>query len=201
MARYSQSHKGEVRTLILAEARRVVAEEGPDALSIVPLMSAVGLTHGGFYSHFASREELLVATIQAMCDDVLAVFSRPAFQSITLNSLLAYIDTYVSAKHRDSPLTGCAVSGLATTIAGLSDENQTKYASAHKALKSGLATVFTRLGVPDAQDLASSVLTEMVGAITLARALGKTEASDRVLASSRKHLRQRILDVASRANN
>ena len=109
---HSQSDKAESRKRILDIASRRFRETGLEGLSIADLMQEAGLTHGGFYKHFESREDLVASALdQAMTETL----KRPA------STLSTFIDRYLSVEHRDAPGGGCAISALAADV-GRSDD-------------------------------------------------------------------------------
>src|SRR5690349_10582978 len=100
--RYDAEHKQKTREKVLEAAAEAIRAEGPHRLGVAGVMAKAGLTHGGFYAHFQSKEDLVAQTIEHM-------FARSRFKRIdrdeTLgpaDKLLAFIDYYLSTAHRDS---------------------------------------------------------------------------------------------------
>src|SRR5215510_5949290 len=102
----SREQMAENRRRILDVASRLFREKGFDAVSVAEVMNAAGLTHGGFYGHFSSKDELVAQTIA----HVLAGDGRRG------GNLRAYIDAYLSPRHRDNAADGCATAGLVADI-------------------------------------------------------------------------------------
>ncbi len=98
----SQEQKAQNRSRILTEAGRLFREKGFDAVSVAEVMQAAGLTHGGFYGHFRSKDDLVAQTIAH------AVGSQS-----TADDLSSWVDTYLSTPHRDHPDLGCPMAALA----------------------------------------------------------------------------------------
>ena len=105
--RYSEDHKQATHAKVLKAASRVIRENGPDRIAVAGIMAEVGLTHGGFYAHFASKDDLLVEAIGQMF-----VEARDNFEALTTNlppreALTSYLDFYLSTSHRDRRDRGC----------------------------------------------------------------------------------------------
>ena len=111
-----QSQAGD-RSRVLKEAASVIREKGPDGVAVSDIMARAGLTHGGFYAHFASKDELVGEAVTAMFADVNAKIActrrRRRWQG-TLRNILAF---YLSAEHRDNPSSGCPMPALSGDIA------------------------------------------------------------------------------------
>ncbi|PWU29752.1 TetR/AcrR family transcriptional regulator, partial [Pseudomonas sp. RW407] len=102
--RYPDDHKAQTRQRIIDEASRRFRSEGVEATGLQTLMKALGLTHGGFYAHFKSKEELVEIALQAASDQ-LAEVAGETFREP--NALANFIDDYLSEQHRDHPERGC----------------------------------------------------------------------------------------------
>nr|QQZ49690.1 TetR/AcrR family transcriptional regulator [Phenylobacterium glaciei] len=101
--RYSEDHKAETRDRVVKAAANAMRRLGPDRVSVAEIMSEVGLTHGGFYAHFKSKDALVGAAVEAAFAQ-----SRWRLGKLALNDdpqilLAGLVDFYVSADHRDHP--------------------------------------------------------------------------------------------------
>jgi TetR/AcrR family transcriptional regulator, transcriptional repressor for nem operon len=188
--------KDMTRRKILDHGRRMVIEGGPEALTIAPLMSALGLTHGGFYAHFASRGDLLNNVVGEMCSGPYG-FEMVADRDAPQRSLERYIDAYLSPPHRDSKESGCPLAYLSGDIPKLSNTAKTHYAAAHQALTRWIADMLRRSGSEDVAALSQSLVAELVGALSIARALGNTKQSAAVLVAARNQMKARIQDAVT----
>ena len=113
--RYGSEHKQETRRKILDIAGKRIRREGVEAVGVASLMADCGLTHGGFYAHFKSKDELVAAALdQGMCESSDRIFAH-ADQSE--DRIGAYIRAYLSPEHRDAAETGCAFASLAPELA------------------------------------------------------------------------------------
>lgn len=191
-----QSSKAHTRQRILDEAARVMRETGTEGIGVAALMKRVGLTHGGFYAHFASREELVQEVLKHMfaeAGDFLPAKSvtQPAQQ------LTNFIDSYLSEAHRNAPAQGCPLSALVSEVAHLPPPTRQIYAQGFDAMHASLTRMLRELTLPDPEALASSMLAEMVGALALARACPESEQASLLLQRSRDALKQRTLETAA----
>lgn len=188
MVRASQSEKQASHERIVAEAARRIRERGTREPGIAEIMAAAGLTHGGFYKHFTSRDELIAEAAQ---EAMRAAEPVVAEALAAANPLAAFADWYLSGAHRDDPGDGCGVAALAAD------------AARDEAVRGAYLTQFTRylelleeiLGGedPGRRQRATVTLSAMVGAVVIARALGDTPASDALLADVRDAVRERRL--------
>lgn len=191
-----QSSKAHTRRRILDEAARVMRETGTEGIGVAALMKRVGLTHGGFYAHFTSREELVEEVLKHMFAE--ADTLKPA-ESVTqpAQQLADFIDSYLSEAHRNAPAQGCPLAALVSEVAHLPQPTRQIFAQGFNAMHAGLAQILRELELPDAEALASSMLAEMVGALALARACPDAEQASQMLQRSRDALKLRTLEVAA----
>ncbi|NGO75484.1 TetR/AcrR family transcriptional regulator [Streptomyces sp. YC504] len=182
MGRVSQAQAQENRRRVVETASRLIREQGTH-VSVADLMKAAGLTHGGFYKQFASKEELVdEATAHAFAELARRyeggldrhAGGRDAAQR-------ALIDTYLSVEHRDSPADGCPVAALATDIArdGAGEEARRVYAQGVGEFADFLAT--------EDQDGTARLCT-LFGALVLSRATKGSPLSEEILAAAREAL-------------
>lgn len=185
------SHKARTRQRILDEAARVMRECGTESIGVASLMKRVGLTHGGFYAHFDSREALVQAVIAEMFTDSAQRMQPLWQQSDPAERLNTLIDYYLSETHRDSPAEGCPMPALVSEVGHLPDEAKAIFTQGVASMLKRLSELLAELGLRDAEALASSLLAEMVGALALARACPDKALSAIMLARSRQALKRR----------
>ena len=193
MVRASKSEKQETHERIVTEAARQIREHGSREPGIAEIMRAAGLTHGGFYKHFASRDELIAAAAgQAMSA------SERLFAAVQAEKdpLAALTDWYVSSAHRDDPGDGCGVAALGSDAArddavrGVYRAQVERYLEVLEEMVGG--------DDPAARQRAAVTLSTLVGAVVISRALGDTPTSDALLADVRDAIRERrLLPAAS----
>jgi TetR/AcrR family transcriptional repressor of nem operon len=172
----SQADKIASHERIVRAASRRIRRDGIENVSVAELMKQAGMTHGGFYRHFASRDELVVEAIA----DALAQGSKLVGASTELGrsaALAAIVDGYLSRLHRDKPETGCAVAALPTDIAGADPRARAAYS---RQVRSYIE-VLTDVAPGRNLDQAHLLLAALVGALLLARAVDDHGLSDEIL--------------------
>ncbi|MFF4509421.1 TetR family transcriptional regulator [Streptomyces sp. NPDC001401] len=182
MSRVSQAQALENRRRAVAAASKLFRERGVNGISVADLMKSIGLTTGGFYKQFASKEALVAEAAQAAFGDLdvlLASLDTDHGDHDTARGAL--VDFYLSAEHRDQPGTGCPTAGFAGDMARepTAGEVRKTYATGVQQFASWMSTD-TADGLP--------MVATLVGAILLARATAGTELSERILESTHKAL-------------
>ncbi|SDU77541.1 TetR/AcrR family transcriptional regulator [Pseudomonas sihuiensis] len=171
--------KSETRKRILAAAGRVLAERGPGDPAVAEVMAEAGLTVGGFYAHFASKDALMLEAFRQLLRvrrDRLAQVD----QSLTGRErrvLLAAF--YLSRRHRDDADERCPLPSSLAEIARLPDGFRQTLAEHIELITAQMS------GTPEEGDVALADLALMIGGLALARALGPGELSDRVLRAAK----------------
>ncbi len=161
--------------------------DGIDSVSLAELMNEAGLTHGGFYRHFDSRDDLVAEAI----DTALAQGSERIQAAAKLGgreALAPIIDGYLSRLHRDKPETGCAVAALPTDIAHTNARVRTAYTRQVRSYIELLA----ELTPGRDSDEAHLILAALVGALVLARAVDDRDVSDEILDSAARALHRHV---------
>jgi TetR/AcrR family transcriptional repressor of nem operon len=190
--RYESEHKPKIRERIVKGAAKAIRAKGPLQVSVAGVMSKAGLTHGGFYAHFASKDALIEAAIQQMFNQVMLRWEKNN-QGLTAQQQLAgYIDFYLSPWHRDNRAQGCPVSALASETPRMSAPCQAEFARGIERIRSMIIRQLTEMGVEDPQTTAVSVSSELMGSLSLARCEPDREASDALLESAKKALMARL---------
>src|SRR5271167_834435 len=119
--RYDADQKQRTHNQILAEAATAIRAKGPDRMVVAEVMSKAGLTHGGFYAHFASKDDLIAEAIGEMFRQAGGKFDRIAGELAPAEALATYIDFYLSAEHRDARSSGCPLPTLSADLPRLPD--------------------------------------------------------------------------------
>lgn len=185
------SHKARTRQRILDEASVVMRESGTEGIGVAALMKRAGLTHGGFYAHFASREELVQAVIAEMFTDSARRFADITALQDPAERLNQLIEHYLSEHHCNTPGEGCPLPALVSEMAHLPVETRVLFSQRRELLRQRLAQTLHELHHPQADEAATMMLAEMVGAVSLARACTDAEEARQMLASSRRSVKQR----------
>ena len=185
----SQADKAASHERIVAAAARRIRRDGIDQVGVADLMKQAGLTHGGFYRHFDSRDDLVAEAVDA----ALAHGSQrvsAAGQLGGTEALAAIIDGYLSQLHRDKPETGCAVAAVPTDITRADARARAAYSRQVRRY----IDLLTEL-MPDSDpDEAHLVLATLVGALLLARAVDDDELSDEILEATARALQRHVAD-------
>ncbi len=161
--------------------------DGIPSVGVAELMTEAGLTHGGFYRHFESRDDLVAEAVHTALahgfEPVRAAAKRGGPEAVA-----AIIDMYLSRRHRDRPETGCAVAALPTDIARTDPRARAAY-SRQVRTYIGLLAELTPARDPDEAHL---ILAALVGALALARAVDDRRLSDEILDSVARALRRHV---------
>src|SRR5271156_4522439 len=111
--RYRPEHKAEVHQKIVRDASRRVRTEGLNGAGVAAVMRDTGLTHGGFYKHFGSKDELLLESLREAFREIADTLARAAEQSHTEAAWKAIVKAYLSLEYCDHPERGCPLPALA----------------------------------------------------------------------------------------
>jgi len=190
--RYEPDYKARTRQKVLAEAAKTMRAEGVQGMGVAAVMAKAGLTHGAFYAHFESKDDLISETIKEM-----ALTARGRFDTVTAelgpeDALRAYVTFYLSPRHRDNTETSCPLPWLAGEIPRLGAPSRKRYGASVAGLTELLASRLRELAHGDPDGAASSVVAELVGALALSRAVGDKAQSDAILARSRDSIFARL---------
>lgn len=190
--RYDETHKEETRKRVVKAAAGAVRARGPDGVSVAEIMKEAGLTHGGFYAHFASKDDLLAEAIGEAFRQ--SRRHMPLYDAALADdaALEAFVDRYVSAAHRDHPETGCVIAAMSSHIPRQAAPVREVFDRGVMGLVGGISARLTRTPAEDREGLAASLLAEASGAVALARAVADPELSDRLLAQSRRRIKARM---------
>jgi TetR/AcrR family transcriptional repressor of nem operon len=190
--RYDSEHKERTRQRVLSEAAAAIRAVGPDGIGVAGLMAKAGLTHGAFYAHFQSKDDLVAQAITRMFDESYQRFLARTEHPDPAVALERFIDSYLSVRHRDNPQHGCPLPSLTGELARLPGPVRENFTAGLNRLTGSIAKRIEELGRTDADALASSVVAEMVGALSLARAVADAAESDALLERSRRSIKARI---------
>ena len=171
---------------IVEAASRAIRRSGYAGTGVADIMKEAGLTHGGFYAHFESRDALLAeAVARAGRDSAALVERRAQNRSKDTSALRALIEGYLSEAHLSSAETGCVVSALVSEIPRQAPEVREASAERVQALIERVRQSLPPSVKPDAAGVITST---MVGALQLARALGDEKQARALLKSARTAL-------------
>ena len=193
--RYDAVHKAKTRERVLQEAAKEIRAEGPHRVGVAGVMAKAGLTHGGFYAHFASKNELITEAIgQMFKESGLRLAQETGQDRAPAEGLAAYIDFYLSPAHRDTREAGCALPFLSADAPRLPAASRERYAQGVAWLTASIAGLLSASGQADAdaEAAASSAVAEMVGALALSRAEPDPARADLILTRSKRAVKRRL---------
>ncbi|WP_404712325.1 TetR/AcrR family transcriptional regulator [Sphingomonas sp. MMS24-J13] len=185
------SHKERTRARILEEAAAAMRASGSEGISVAALMKRAGLTHGGFYAHFASRDDLVAHAIDRMFEDSRAMLARHLSEDDPAGGLVSLIDHYLSERARTLPEKTCCLPSLAGEAHRLPAAARERFAAGIQRFQARIAESIRALGRDEPEALAASIVAEMVGAMALARSIDGDSAR-LMLTASRQRLKERL---------
>jgi TetR/AcrR family transcriptional repressor of nem operon len=182
---HSQKDKEKNHAQIVEIAAQKMRESGTEGPGVAEIMKAAGLTHGGFYKHFDSRDDLVAEAVEAAVAQ-----SRDGFAEVIEGAddpLAAFVDWYLSPAHRDEPGTGCAVVALGADAARADERVRATYTGQVERYVAQMEELLGE-GAREGEDVrrrAIAAVSEMVGAVLIARAVGDEALSEEILAAAR----------------
>jgi AcrR family transcriptional regulator len=187
--RRSVSRRKEVtHERIVEAAARAIRRSGYDGTGVADIMKDAGLTHGGFYAHFDSREVLLAEAADRAGAEGVAALSRIAAAAPPEQALQAMLRAYLSKAHVEAVETGCPVAALGSEMPRQAPEVRRAATRSIKELIDLVARQSPDWGQPGAHEHALVTVATMVGALVLARAVDDPRLSDTLRHAALKHL-------------
>jgi TetR/AcrR family transcriptional regulator, transcriptional repressor for nem operon len=188
---HSKASKADTHARLVAAAAARFKERGIDGISLADLMKDLKLTHGGFYKHFNSRDELVTEALQLALAQSGRAMRERLFDRAEPD-VPGFVDFYLDESHRSGRAAGCAVAALAGDAPRKSADVQAQFRaqieSNLEALTVALETGDAGLASAEARATALLVLSALYGALMMARAVGDSPLSREVLQSVRKQL-------------
>jgi TetR/AcrR family transcriptional regulator, transcriptional repressor for nem operon len=191
--RYSKEHKQETHERIVKRAAVRLREKGAHGVGVADLMKEAGLTHGGFYAHFDSREALVIEAMGHIMDRSTERWRKLGEQAPPEKRLATIVDSYLTAAHRDEPGHGCAVPTLGAEIARESPKTRKAFAVKLEQMIDMLASLIPDLPPKAARKQAMAAIGTMMGTLVMARIAGSGEFSDEILAAGREAILNRMV--------
>ncbi len=186
--RKSRAETARTRERIVSGASAMFREHGLADVGVASLMEDAGLTHGGFYAHFESREALVAEAIRfALVQSAQRIYmselrngDQPGFSRL--------IHKYLSERHRDDSRNGCVLASLGAEVARQNDESRAVFTQGFGELVTLLADLSPERTRNARRAHVLAVISTLAGALTLARAVNDRNVSDEILVSVRKSL-------------
>lgn len=190
--RYDTEHKQRTHEKVVRAAAEAIRLHGPDGIGVSDLMKKAGLTHGGFYAHFKSKDELVAEAITHMFDDRYEIFRASMADVPPAQGLSIYLDRYLGTKHRERRHDGCPMPALSGDLARLPAAARKRFEAGMQRIIDAIAGVLRTLGRDQPEALAKSAVAEMVGALAISRAIADTDLAEDILKTAREGIKRRL---------
>jgi TetR/AcrR family transcriptional regulator, transcriptional repressor for nem operon len=188
---HSKASKANTHARLVAAAAARFKERGIDGISLADLMKELELTHGGFYKHFTSRDELVTEALELALDES-GQSIRERLVDADKPNFAAFVDFYLDEAHRDGRAGGCAVAALAGDAPRKGTDVHAQFRkhieSNLEALSKALAPATSATSAAEARATAIVVLSALYGALITARAVGDSSLSREVLRTVRRQV-------------
>jgi len=186
--RYRPEHKAEIHQKIVKDASRRLRAEGLTGAAVSSVMKDTGLTNGGFYKHFGSKDELLIESLSEAFRETADRLAEAGERSQPGTAWKAVVKAYLSPEHCDHAERGCPVAALASELARADDATKARLPGELAKYKSRMLPFMSGRRPADKERAFFSIFSTMIGAIELARMLPERGMKEKVLASARDFL-------------
>ena len=189
--RYPADHKRETRERVLVEAAKQIRAHGPLGVGVADIMKQAGLTHGGFYAHFKSKDALVAEAFDFACEQSGRKLEAAAARAPDGEKLLAVADAYLTAAHAARPQQGCPISTVGPDLVRAGGDAREAVGDAMRQRLEWLESIAPGQTKDARRRHAAATYATMLGGILVARALGGSEG-ERYLELVRRSLRQTL---------
>src|SRR5215813_6925680 len=186
--RYQPEHKSEIRQKIVKDASRRLRTEGLHGAAVATVMRDTGLTHGGFYKHFGSKDDLLVASLKEAFREIEETLVRAAEQAPAGEAWKAIVKTYLRLELCDHPEHGCPLPALAPELARADKGMKPQIVAELVNYKSQMLPFMPGRRTVDKERAFFAIFSTMVGSVEIARILPDPSMLEKVMASTRDFL-------------
>ncbi|HXS11075.1 MAG TPA: TetR/AcrR family transcriptional regulator [Acidobacteriaceae bacterium] len=186
--RYRPEHKAEVRQKIVKDASRRVRAQGLSGAAVAAVMHDAGLTHGGFYKHFTSKNELLLESLSEGFQQIADSLVQAAQRSQPGTAWKTIVKAYLSPEHCDHAEAGCPLAALAPELARVDKPMKPRVVEQLTSYKNRILPFMPGRRAADKERAFIAIFSTMLGAIGIARILPDPRARARVLATARRFL-------------
>lgn len=184
--RYPEDQKAETHKKIVEAAARSFREHGLEGLGIAALMKDLGLTHGGFYKHFESKEDLFVDAVQRGLEEIRDQMLAAAHAAPKGQELRAIIDYYLSIEHLHHLGGGCAIAALGQEISRQPLAVRARINVAQRANMIALSPFLPGKSMVEKRNNFFVIFSGMAGAMVMARTIADPEVQKEILAAAKK---------------
>lgn len=182
---HSRQDKAASHDRIVRIAAERFREAGVGGLGVAELMQEAGLTHGGFYRHFGSRDDLVAEALEEALAQSRATVTAARAAGAGYAEIVA---DYLSPQHRDAPGSGCAVAALAAEAGRLQDKPRAAFTRHIEASAEGFLALLRETNPAATRADALLAITAMAGAVAIARGVSDPALSDEILQGVRQKL-------------
>jgi TetR/AcrR family transcriptional repressor of nem operon len=186
--RYGPKHKLEIHQKIVKDASRRVRTEGLNGAAVSAVMKDAGLTHGGFYKHFKSKDDLLLESLREGFREIEDVLARAAEQSPPGEAWKAIVETYLSLELCEHPERGCPLAALSPELARADKRMKPQIVAELLSYKSRMLPFMPGQRTADKERAFFAIFSTMIGAVEIARMLPDRAMREKVLANARDFL-------------
>ena len=186
--RYQPEHKLETHQKIVKDASRRVRAEGLNGAAVAAVMRDTGLTHGGLYKHFRSKDDLLVESLSEAFREFTDALVRAAEQSLPGEAWKTIVKTYLRPELCDHPERGCPLAALAPELARVDKRMKPQIVAELVNYKSRMVPFMPGRRTADKERAFFAIFSTMIGAIEIARMLPDPEMREKVLENAREFL-------------
>ncbi len=180
--------KDQTHERIVSVTARAIRRTGYDGTGVAELMKEAGLTHGAFYTHFASREALLAEATERACAESAAAAAKAVAATPHDQALQSMLAAYLSEAHLENVERGCPLAALASETPRQTPEVRRATTRYIKEMIDLVARQLPNWGQPEAHDRALVTMATLVGAVMLARSVDEPALAGRLLDTARQHL-------------
>jgi TetR/AcrR family transcriptional regulator, transcriptional repressor for nem operon len=195
--RKSREEAAETRQRIVETAAVEFCRHGISGTGLAALMAAAGLTHGGFYRHFNSKDELVVEACVAAAGSSAKSICNTVSNGTKPKGLKGILKSYLSAKHRDTRSGGCPFAALGSELARSDHATRAAATKEFERFIDIVAAEFPDMPRGAARRRALVTLSAMVGALTISRVVTDEKLSDAILRETAKHLADDFVNSAA----
>ena len=186
--RKSRQEAAKTRERIVSAAASEFRRNGIVATGLSDLMAAAGLTHGGFYKHFESKDQLVAEAFVKALEALTELMTAVASENASKGGLGAVVATYLSTTHRDDPSSGCPLAALGSEIARCDEETRAAATQGFLKVVDIIGGQYKKITPAAARRRALTAVSTMIGALTMSRIVTDPELSAEILQEAGKHL-------------
>ena len=186
--RYQPEHKVQTHRKIVQDASRRVRAKGLTGAAVSAVMQDAGLTHGGFYKHFASKDELLMESLSEAFREMADTLADAAQRSRPGTAWKTIVNLYLSPQHCAHPERGCPVAALAPELARTGKAVRRRISAEMAAYRSRLLSFMPGRRTADKERACVAIFSVLIGAVAMARIFPEPAERERVLSTAREFL-------------